>query len=114
VVALLSEGACPVAETARVARWLSGQSAGQCGPCIHGLDALAAVVEEIAAGAGPADAGQRVGRLAALVRRRGACGHPDGAANFLLSAVDVFAAELAEHARHGPCDACAGEGELPL
>ena len=40
VVLLLSEEACPVAETARVARWLAGQSTRQCGPCVHGLDAL--------------------------------------------------------------------------
>src|SRR5205807_6226567 len=49
VVLLLSEEACPVAETARVARWLAGQSAGQCGPCVHGLDSLAVTLEQIAA-----------------------------------------------------------------
>jgi NADH:ubiquinone oxidoreductase subunit F (NADH-binding) len=32
VVLLLSEDACPVAETARVTRWLAAQSAKQCGP----------------------------------------------------------------------------------
>ena len=101
VVLLLSEDACPVAETARVARWLAGQSSGQCGPCVNGLDALAATVEEIAAGTAQANATQRIARLAALVRRRGACGHPDGAVNFILSAVETFAADFADHARHG-------------
>ena len=114
VVALLSAEACPVAETARVARWLAGQSARQCGPCVHGLDALAASVEEIAGGIAGASPDQRVRRLAALVARRGACGHPDGSAHLVLSALPAFQAELADHARHGACAACARPAELPL
>jgi NADH:ubiquinone oxidoreductase subunit F (NADH-binding) len=114
IVLLLSEEACPVAETARVARWLAGQSAGQCGPCVHGLDSLALTLEEIAAGAAPARATQRIERLAALARRRGACGHPDGAVNLILSALDSFAADFAEHARHGRCERCGRPAELPL
>jgi NADH:ubiquinone oxidoreductase subunit F (NADH-binding) len=115
VVLLLSEHACPVAETTRVVHWLSAQSAGQCGPCVHGLDALATTVEEIAAGVvAQAEPEQRVAHLAALVRRRGACGHPDGAVNFILSSLETFAPEFADHARHGPCDACGQPSELPL
>jgi NADH:ubiquinone oxidoreductase subunit F (NADH-binding) len=114
VVLLLSEDACPVAETARTARWLAEQSSGQCGPCVNGLAALAATVEEMAEGAAQAKATQRVARLASLVRRRGACAHPDGAVAFILSAVETFAADFADHARHGRCDACMRPGELPL
>jgi NADH:ubiquinone oxidoreductase subunit F (NADH-binding) len=114
VVLLLSEHACPVAESARVARWLASQSARQCGPCIHGLDALAGTIEEIAAGIAGARVMQRIDQLASLVARRGACGHPDGALNPILSAVEVFHDEFADHARHGPCDACARPPELPL
>jgi NADH:ubiquinone oxidoreductase subunit F (NADH-binding) len=114
VVLLLSESACPVAESARVARWLAGQSARQCGPCVHGLDALAGTIEEIAAGIAGARASQRIDQLASLVARRGACGHPDGALNPILSAVEVFQAEFADHARHGACDACQRPPELPL
>ena len=114
VVLLLSEHACPVAESARVARWLAGESAGQCGPCLNGLDALATTVEAIAGGVAEADAPQRIARLTKLVRRRGACGHPDGADNFITSAMETFAAEFAEHARYGPCETCAAPRELPL
>jgi NADH:ubiquinone oxidoreductase subunit F (NADH-binding) len=114
VVLLLSARACPVAETARVARWLAGQSSGQCGPCVNGLAAIAATVGEIARGAAPAQATQRLARLGALVHRRGACAHPDGAAQFVLSAADTFAAQFAEHARRGSCEACARAPELPL
>jgi|HubBroStandDraft_4_1064222.scaffolds.fasta_scaffold13365_3 NADH:ubiquinone oxidoreductase subunit F (NADH-binding) len=114
VVALLSADACPVAETVRVTRWLADQSSGQCGPCVHGLDSIATCVEEIAGGVAQANATQRVVQLAALVHRRGACGHPDGAARFVSSALDAFAPELADHARHGPCEDCARPGQLPL
>jgi NADH:ubiquinone oxidoreductase subunit F (NADH-binding) len=114
VVALLSEDACPVAETARVARWLAQESAGQCGPCIHGLDALAATVAEIADGTAGADSARRVERLAQLVRGRGACRHPDGAARFVRSALATFEPEFADHARHGRCEACTRTAELPL
>ena len=114
VALLLSELACPVAETARLARWLAGQSARQCGPCVHGLDALAAGVAQLAAGGEHAWAAQRIDKLASLVARRGACGHPDGAVNVILSAMDAFQEQFADHARHGPCDACARPAELPL
>jgi NADH:ubiquinone oxidoreductase subunit F (NADH-binding) len=114
VVLLLGEDACPVAENTRVARWLASQSTGQCGPCVHGLHALAGSLERIAEGAPDDRAQERIDRLASLVQRRGACGHPDGTANFILSALGVFAAEFADHARHGPCEACTRPGVLPL
>ena len=114
VVLLLSEEACPVAETVRLARWLAAQSAGQCGPCVHGLDSIASTLGELAAGAAPARATQRIERLASLVRRRGACGHPDGAVNLILSALAAFGADFAEHSRHGRCERCARPAELPL
>jgi NADH:ubiquinone oxidoreductase subunit F (NADH-binding) len=114
VVLLLSADACPVAETARVTRWLARQSAGQCGPCVHGLDALAETFERVCAGAAPEHATERVERLAKLVSRRGACAHPDGTARFAVSALDAFAEEFADHARHGACEACARPSQLPL
>ena len=114
VVALISTAACPVAETARVASWLAHESAGQCGPCVHGLDALARTVAEAAGGVGEGDVERRVEQLARLVQRRGACAHPDGAVRFILSALQTFAAEFADHARHGYCDGCARPAELPL
>jgi NADH:ubiquinone oxidoreductase subunit F (NADH-binding) len=113
-VLLLSENACPVAETTRIARWLAGQSAGQCGPCVYGLDALATSLQEIAGGVTNSQATQRIARLAALVRRRGACGHPDGAARLILSAIETFGPEFADHTRYGPCEGCRSTGELPL
>ena len=112
VVPLLTS-ACPVGEVARAARWLADQSAGQCGPCIHGLDALATALEEVMRGS--SRRGQaRIAELHPLLRGRGACAHPDGTSRFVQSAVEVFAEELADHARHGMCAACDTTGTLPL
>jgi NADH:ubiquinone oxidoreductase subunit F (NADH-binding) len=114
VVLLLSNDACGVAETARVTRWLAQQSARQCGPCLHGLDALASSIEEVASGSARGKTRQRIARFASLARGRGACSHPDGAVRLVLSALEVFAADFADHAKHGICDACRRPGELPL
>ena len=114
VVLLLSADACPVAETARVTRWLARQSAGQCGPCVHGLDALAETFERACAGTAAKHTGARLEQLAGLISRRGACAHPDGTARFAMSALDVFAEEFADHVRHGACEACARPSRLPL
>ena len=113
VVVLLGESGCGPAETARVTRWLARESAGQCGPCVHGLGAIATCLEGAVAGV-PEGGSQRIAHLLSIVSRRGACSHPDGTARFVESAVEVFAEELAEHARNGPCLACATANMLPL
>jgi NADH:ubiquinone oxidoreductase subunit F (NADH-binding) len=114
VIMLLSQEACPVAEIARVTRWLAEQSTGQCGPCVNGLDAIAGALEEVLAGQPSAGVGKRIARWSTLAKGRGACRHPDGVVSFVASALEVFAEELSDHARHGPCDACAGPHVLPL
>jgi NADH:ubiquinone oxidoreductase subunit F (NADH-binding) len=114
VIMLLGQDACGVAETARIARWFAQQGAGQCGPCVHGLNAIAAELEAVANGTAPAGGLERIAHWASLTLRRGACGHPDGAVRLISSALEVFAEELADHARRGPCSACRGRSELPL
>ena len=89
-VTVLPEGACGVCETARITRYLARESAGQCGPCVHGLAALARGLER------RADHSE-LARHADEVRGRGACRHPDGAARLVASALTVFARELAAH-----------------
>ena len=41
-------GACGLAETARAVRYLAAQNAGQCGPCLNGLPAIAGAMERVA------------------------------------------------------------------
>jgi NADH:ubiquinone oxidoreductase subunit F (NADH-binding) len=114
VVVALPQTACPVAETVRVAEWMAGQSAGQCGPCVHGLAAIAGALSQLARGVNGAQAHDQATRWAQLVTRRGACAHPDGVARLIVSALRVFADEFADHAHYGPCPACAQVAVLPL
>jgi len=101
-IVALPASACGLAETARIARYLSDQGAGQCGPCVHGLAAIADALERLASG-DRTDRRDRIERWVAAVRGRGACHHPDGAARLAASALEVFAGEAELHLRHGRC-----------
>ncbi len=50
VVVALPGSACGLVESARIVRYLAGESAGQCGPCVFGLAALADAVDELVDG----------------------------------------------------------------
>jgi NADH:ubiquinone oxidoreductase subunit F (NADH-binding) len=113
VIFALPCSACAVTELVFAARWLSAQSAGQCGPCVHGLAAIATALEQVRSSAGREEALAQVRRWSSLVSGRGACAHPDGAARFIASATDVFAAELTDHVRRGPCSGCVEPHFLP-
>lgn len=108
VVIALPARACGLRAGAEVARYLAGQTAGQCGPCVNGLPTLA---EHLAA---LADAGavrpershsreglaRRVGelhRVAGLVEGRGACHHPDGSVRLVRSTLMTFADDVQAH-----------------
>jgi NADH:ubiquinone oxidoreductase subunit F (NADH-binding) len=106
VVVALPVEACPAAEVARVVRWMADENAGQCGPCVHGLAAIAETVTALAVGSAGGDASARLERWTGQVDGRGACHHPNGVARFVRSALRVFAEELDDHRRHGPCSAC--------
>jgi NADH:ubiquinone oxidoreductase subunit F (NADH-binding) len=100
-IVVLPASACGVAESARVVRYLAGESAGQCGPCVHGLHSIAGAFAELASDPDPARL--RLERWTAQVAGRGACRHPDGVATFVRSFLSVFEPELARHARRGSC-----------
>jgi NADH:ubiquinone oxidoreductase subunit F (NADH-binding) len=95
----LPVGACGLAETARIAGYLAGQTAGQCGPCVNGLPRMADTVAALAAGRGDP---RELNRLGAIVTGRGACRHPDGTARLIGSALTMFADDVAAHQR-GRC-----------
>ncbi len=111
VVAVLPPDTCPIGEVARVARWLSNESAGQCGPCIFGLAAIAEDLETLAAGR-PVDLRNLHVRLG-LVDGRGACSHPDGASRFVATALQAFRDHVASHAGGHSCGLPV-RGALPL
>ena len=94
-------GGCVLAEVAAVVEHLAVQNAGQCGPCVNGLPALARVMTALAAGDADAAAVQRVHDLAGIVTGRGACRHPDGVAMFAGSALAALSGEVAAHLAGG-------------
>jgi len=102
-LAVLPAAACGLAQTARILAWLAGQRAGQCGPCTHGLPALAEAFAQIAFARPHPDTIGWAGRLTQLLPGRGACHLPDGGAGLAASALRVFAKDLSWHAGHGPC-----------
>ena len=88
----LPRDVCPLAEMADVVRYMEGQGAGQCGPCVHGLAELAGTWSGSAyGGRGGARALDRILEICNLVEGRGACRHPDGVARFVRTGLEVFA-----------------------
>jgi NADH:ubiquinone oxidoreductase subunit F (NADH-binding) len=103
IVGLLPIDVCGVAATAEIMAFLANESAGQCGPCVHGLRAIGDATKRVADGrAGAAEIGH-IERWTSMVDGRGACHHPDGAAQLMVSALNVFGDEFRHHARSGRC-----------
>ena len=105
IVVALGQSSSPIAEAAPLAAWLAAQSAGQSGPYVHGLQALADLLTRVASGRAANGDRKRLdrwtakfgpGRLRAPRRR-----NPDD-----RQCRRVFARELEDHARYGPCSAC--------
>jgi NADH:ubiquinone oxidoreductase subunit F (NADH-binding) len=112
VVVVLPADACGPAEAAGVLDYLARESAGQCGPCLFGLPALAASYRQVVNG-GRGRHQQRLAELPTMLERRGGCHHPDGSLRFLRSAESVFAEHLAAH-RRGVCPLPARQPVLPI
>jgi NADH:ubiquinone oxidoreductase subunit F (NADH-binding) len=116
VLAALPANRCGLAETARIARYLAAESAGQCGPCRSGLPSIAAGLAELAGLTGRRPRPSVVadlGRWSGLVEGRGACHHPDGTVRLVRSALKVFAAEVRRH-QQDRCSAPLGRPFLPV
>jgi len=100
---------CPLGFVDRCLTWAAGESAGQCGPCMFGLPALAADWRALVSG-GDDTAYDRVRARVGLLPGRGACRFPDGVAGFAWSALHVFADHVEQH-RAGRCDAVAARSD---
>jgi hypothetical protein len=74
---------------------------------------MAAALAELAAPRPAPRAEADLRRWAGLVDGRGACHHPDGFVRFVASALAVFRAEVADHAR-GQCRATDRAPFLPV
>lgn len=114
LIAVLGPGSCGLKTTARIVRWLAGESAGQCGPCVFGLPAIAEVLERVSDGTADRGDVRRLRLLTASVHGRGGCGHPTGVVGLVDSALDTFGPELGRHLRGRPCGIEASGFPLPL
>ena len=103
IVVVLPTTSCAITETARIARYMAGESAGQCGPCVFGLPAIAEDLELLAAGRADAGVRHRIEHRCAAVDGRGACRHPDGVVRLVRSALAVFSDDVERHAAGRPC-----------
>ncbi|HEU5155577.1 MAG TPA: NADH-ubiquinone oxidoreductase-F iron-sulfur binding region domain-containing protein [Streptosporangiaceae bacterium] len=103
IVVALPGRACGLAETARVLTWLADQTAGQCGPCVFGLPAIADDFARIAACAADPQVYRRLRDRLTVIPGRGACRHPDGAVRLAAGALRVFAAHVGVHQRSDRC-----------
>jgi NADH:ubiquinone oxidoreductase subunit F (NADH-binding) len=103
VVHVLPANRCPLHFAMEVTRYLAAETAGQCGPCLNGLPAIAATMAALASGQAVGQTGaRRLEWLTGLVTGRGACHHPDGTARFVRSTLTAFAAEVRAH-QQGHC-----------
>ena len=101
VIHALDPRGCPLAWVRDVLAWAGGESAGQCGPCLFGVPALARDWAALVASPTSELLAQVRSRVA-LLPGRGACRYPDGVAGFAASALRVFEADLVAH-RSGRC-----------
>lgn len=72
MLAPLAGDGCGLAVTARIADYLAGSSARQCGPCMFGLPAIASIVAQLAVGRAARGDLRRLDRFSAQVAGRGA------------------------------------------
>ncbi len=105
IIGVLGADACGIVESARIVRYLAQESAGQCGPCVHGLRDIAVAMTRLSTG--DADRGDlyRIHRWSELVAGRGACHHPDGAVQNVRSALETFAEDVERHVSGRVCSA---------
>jgi NADH:ubiquinone oxidoreductase subunit F (NADH-binding) len=108
IVIVLPDGACGLSETARIMAWYAEESAGQCGPCVFGLPAMAGEMAALSHGPVPAEGLARLQRWAAQVEGRGACKHPDGSVRLLRSALRAFPHDVERHLDGRACPASLG------
>ena len=113
LVAAFPAARCGVVESARVARYLAEETAGQCGPCVHGLAAVADLMDSIARERTTPAAHDTLVRWLGDIEHRGACHLPDAAVGFLRSSLTVFADEFLNH-RDGTCTATDRDPVLPI
>lgn len=112
-IIVVGQESCGLKAAASITRWMAGQSAGQCGPCLNGLPAIANALDRLVVGDQASRRTAQLQRWLWMVERRGACKHPDGVVRMVRSAIEVFADEIHLHDSSGPCSRPAPPLALP-
>jgi NADH:ubiquinone oxidoreductase subunit F (NADH-binding) len=113
VLIALPAGSCGLAETVRVASWMASQNSRQCGPCFNGLPAIADDLARITWGRDRL-ALERLRHRLGVVNKRGACAHPDGVVQLVVTALRVFADDVTRHLSGMGCPGVVRPPMLPL
>jgi NADH:ubiquinone oxidoreductase subunit F (NADH-binding) len=101
-VFVLGDQVCPLVHVSVILDDAAQESAGQCGPCMFGVPAVADDMARLAFGTlAVADMSRLTGRLG-LLPGRGACRFPDGVAGYARTALTAFAPEVQRHLQ-GTC-----------
>ncbi len=101
-ILVLASDTCPLAHVSRVLEHAAGESAGQCGPCMFGVPAVAEDMQRLAGGHLDRAGVERLRGRLGLLPGRGACRFPDGVAGYARSALQAFPEEVAAHL-HASC-----------
>ncbi|MCL4543721.1 MAG: SLBB domain-containing protein [Chloroflexi bacterium] len=103
-ITVVSDEVCGLCQAVAVLQYFTKESVQQCGPCTYGTQAMATLLLRVARGEGGAEDLSRIEHYAtAMLPRRGACGHLDGAAAAARTALRVFDRDITRHMRRGSC-----------
>ncbi|MDA8440646.1 MAG: hypothetical protein M0Z51_17550, partial [Propionibacterium sp.] len=97
IIEVLDPRRCPLDIVGDLLSYASGESAGQCGPCMFGVPELSALWQQFVRS--PSARHRRALEVnLGLLPGRGGCKFPDGVAGVARSALAVFSDHIAEHA----------------
>jgi len=106
ILVVVPKGACGLAETHRIVKWMANESSRQCGPCAFGLPALAEDLNALLRGSrDPHGVLVRLKERCSVIEGRGACRHPDGVIRLVESALRVFPRHIEDHVNGVACAA---------
>lgn len=89
-VTVLGPDDCPVHVAADVMAYFARENAGQCGSCFNGTAAMSATLSALLEQKATGEDLERLRRWSVFLRRRGACGTLDGAAQLAASLLREF------------------------
>src|SRR5690606_1001928 len=113
------EGECMVEATLEIAKFFAREQCGQCPACRMETQTFVMALGQLAGGKGGRNSLQQMAKVAAYARGKGRCSLTAMAAAPVLSAVELFEADFAQHIQNGCCpewdhgrrnDVCAGGG----